>query len=201
MRILVFGGTFNPVHNGHVAMCKAAQKAIAPDLTLIIPTYTPPHKSVADGLLSGKDRLNMCKLAFDGFKNTEVSDIEVAAEEKSYSFITFTKLHGIYPDAEFYMLCGADMFLTLKSWYKYDRLIKLTAFCTVPRKSSLSQLNEYAKEIEADGGKCVIIDMPPVDVSSTEIRKIISNNGSADMLLPGKVADYIKTNRLFRRNK
>lgn len=201
MRILVFGGTFNPVHNGHVAMCKAAQQIVAPDFTMIIPTYTPPHKSLGDSLLSGKDRLNMCRLAFDGLSNTKISDIEIAAEEKSYSFITFTKLHSIYPDAEFYMLCGADMFLTLKSWYKYERLINLTAFCAVPRKSNLSDLREYAKEIEADGGKCVIIDMPPIDISSTEIRNIILNNGSADTLLPEKVADYIERNRLFRRNK
>ena len=198
MRILVFGGTFNPVHNGHVQMLKKAQEVISPDLTLVIPTFLPPHKSVSDDFLSSGDRFNMCKLAFDGFANTEVSDIEIEAKVKSYSVITFSKLHKIYPDAEFVMLCGADMFLTLKTWYKYDELIKLTAFCALPRKVGATELNDYAKIVEQDGGKCIIIDETVTDISSTEIRRMIIDNIDVSDFVPEKVCEYIENNNLFR---
>ena len=198
MRILVFGGTFNPVHNGHVQMLKKAQEVISPDLTLVIPTFLPPHKSVSDDFLSSGDRLNMCKLAFDLLENTEVSNIEIEAKEKSYSVITFSKLHKIYPDAEFVMLCGADMFLTLKTWYKYDELIKLTAFCALPRKVGATELNDYAKIVEQDGGKCIIIDETVTDISSTEIRRMIIDNIDVSDFVPEKVCEYIENNNLFR---
>ena len=198
MRILVFGGTFNPVHNGHVQMLKKAQEVISPDLTLVIPTFLPPHKSVSDDFLSSGDRLNMCKLAFDLLENTEVSNIEIEAKEKSYSVITFSKLHKIYPDAEFVMLCGADMFLTLKTWYKYDKLIKLTAFCALPRKVGATELNDYAKIVEQDGGKCIIIDETVTDISSTEIRRMIIDNIDVSDFVPEKVCEYIENNNLFR---
>ncbi len=198
MKILIFGGTFNPVHIGHVAMCKAAQNAIKPDKTLIIPTFLPPHKCVNGVLADGDDRINMCKLAFEDFRNTEISDIELSAEEKSYSVITLRKLHEIYPDAELFVLCGADMFLTLKSWYKYDELISLATFCAVPRDEGVDELKAYAKTVEEDGGKCVVIDSQVIDVSSTDIRSIIAQNGDFCTLLPEKVAEYIKKNKLFR---
>ena len=198
MRILVFGGTFNPVHNGHVQMLKKAQEVISPDLTLVIPTFLPPHKSISDDFLSSGDRLNMCKLAFDLLENTEVSNIEIEAKVKSYSVITFSKLHKIYPDAEFVMLCGADMFLTLKTWYKYDELIKLTAFCALPRKVGATELNDYAKIVEQDGGKCIIIDETVTDISSTEIRRMIIDNIDVSDFVPEKVCEYIENNNLFR---
>ncbi|MBQ5885241.1 MAG: nicotinate (nicotinamide) nucleotide adenylyltransferase [Clostridia bacterium] len=198
MRILVFGGTFNPVHVGHVEMLKKAQVVISPDLTLVIPTFLPPHKSVSSDFLSSVVRLNMCKLAFDEFENTEVSDIEIKAKEKSYSVITFSKLHEIYPDAEFIMLCGADMFLTLQTWYKYDELIKLTAFCALPRKEGADELMEYAKIIENDGGKCIVIDEEVTDISSTEIRQKLFNNEDVSQFVPDKVCEYIENNNLFR---
>lgn len=198
MKILIFGGTFNPVHNGHIAMCKAAQKVVNPDLTLIIPTYMPPHKAVKGHLLSGEERIRLCRLAFDGFYNTEVSDIEIKAEQKSYSVITLTKLHEIYSDAEFYMLCGADMFLTLNTWFRYEEIIKLTAVCAVPRDGGLAELEEYKNSVEADGGKCIIIDTPTVEISSTEIREAINSGGNADGMLPKNVLDYITKHNLFR---
>lgn len=198
MRILVFGGTFNPVHIGHVEMLKKAQQFVSPDLTLVIPTFLPPHKSVSSDFLSSSDRLNMCKLAFDGFENTEVSDIEIMAKEKSYSVITFSKLHEIYTDAEFIMLCGADMFLTLKTWYKYDELIKLTAFCAMPRKEGADELTEYAKIVENDGGKCIVIDETVTDISSTEIRRKFMNGEDVSGLVPDNVCEYIENNNLFR---
>ena len=198
MKILIFGGTFNPVHNGHIAMCKAAQKVVNPDLTLIIPTYMPPHKAVKGHLLSGEERIRLCRLAFDGFYNTEVSDIEIKAEQKSYSVITLTKLHEIYPDAEFYMLCGADMFLTLNTWFRYEEIIKLTAVCAVPRDGGLAELEKYKNLVEADGGKCIIIDTPTVEISSTEIREAINLGENADGMLPKNVLDYITKHNLFR---
>ncbi len=198
MKILVFGGTFNPVHNGHVAMCKVAQEKISPDLTLIIPTYMPPHKAVNGILLDGQDRMNMCRLAFEQFENTQVSDIELAAHEKSYTIITLQKLHEKYPTADIYMLCGADMFLTLKTWYKYDQIIKLATICAVPRDGGVDELFEYAKSDGLYGGNYIIINTPTIDISSTEIRECIISGKGTENMLPKKVADYIKENKLFR---
>ncbi len=198
MKILIFGGTFNPVHNGHIHMCRAAQDAVCPDLTLIIPTYIPPHKSVESILVGSDDRMQMCRLAFVNLKNTVVSDIEVTAQQKSYTVLTLEKLKKIYVDSEIFMLCGADMFLTLKTWYRYDELIKLAIVCVVPRGDKMNEIFDYARAVENDGGNCMIINAPTVDISSTEIRRKIASDEDISELVPNTVDEYIKKHNLFR---
>lgn len=198
MKILIFGGTFNPVHNGHIHMCRAAQDAVCPDMTLIIPTYIPPHKSVESILVGSDDRMQMCRLAFGNLKNTVVSDIEVTAQQKSYTVLTLEKLKKIYDDSEIFMLCGADMFLTLKTWYRYDELIKLATVCVVPRGDKMNEISDYARFVENDGGNCVIINAPTVDISSTEIRRKIASDEDISELVPNTVDEYIKKHNLFR---
>ena len=198
MKILIFGGTFNPVHNGHIHMCRAAQDAVCPDLTLIIPTYIPPHKSVESILVGSDDRMQMCRLAFVNLKNTVVSDIEVTAQQKSYTVLTLEKLKKIYVDSEIFMLCGADMFLTLKTWYRYDELIKLAIVCVVPRGDKMNEIFDYARAVENDGGNCMIINAPTVDISSTEIRSKIASDEDISELVPNIVDEYIKKHNLFR---
>ena len=133
MRIGFLGGTFNPPHNGHINLAGQWSRRLNLDRFLITPTGTPPHKQQSD--VSGEARLAMCRIAAEQTGGLlEAFDYEVRrSEQKSYSVITLSALHELYPDSEIFMVMGADMFVTLESWYDFDRLKTLATFCTMPR--------------------------------------------------------------------
>ena len=111
-RIAMFGGTFNPIHNAHINLALAFIKKLKLDKLLLIPTGVPPHKTDLD-IIYGEHRLNMCRLAVQDYKKIEVSDIEVKRGGKSYTADTLRQLKEIYPDSEFFVIMGADMYMTL----------------------------------------------------------------------------------------
>ena len=115
MKTGVFGGTFNPVHKGHIMLAEYCMDSVGLDRIIMIPTAVPPHK-ISKNLASENDRLNMCELACKGKKNFSVSDIEIKRQGKSYTYETVTQLKEIYPDDHLYTIMGADMFLTLDRW-------------------------------------------------------------------------------------
>ena len=133
MRIGFLGGTFNPPHNGHIHLAREWSSRLALDRFLITPTGTPPHKAAAD--VPGEMRLEMCRIAAEESGGLlEAFDFEVRRSgQKSYSVITLSALHALYPDSEIFMVMGADMFVSLESWYDFDRLKTLATFCTMPR--------------------------------------------------------------------
>ena len=145
MRIGFFGGTFNPPHNGHLHLARRWSDRLALDKFLIIPTGTPPHKEASD--VPGEMRLEMCRIAAaESGGLLEVSDFEVRRSGKSYSVITLAALHETYPDSDIYMVMGADMFVTLETWYDFERLKTLATFCTMPRDGvSAAELNRYCR--------------------------------------------------------
>ena len=108
----IIGGTFNPIHNGHILLAVYCKEKLNLDRVIFIPTYTPPHKSDKD-LVSEVHRLNMCKIAVQNYVDFSVSDIEIKRKGKSYTFETLTSLKEIYPRDTLYFITGADMFLSL----------------------------------------------------------------------------------------
>lgn len=195
-KILVFGGTFNPVHNGHIYMCRQIADSINADLTLIIPTFSPVHKNVDNSLVSSEHRLNMCKLAFDR-ENEVVSTIEIEKGRPCYSYETLTWIQDIYPDAQLYLACGSDMFLSLHTWRNPQIIFEKAIICAVARDNDRDKLVDYAK-IHCDNGlNSIIIDCQSVEVSSTEIRQALKLNNATGDLLPQKVEDYIRKHGIY----
>lgn len=113
-RLGVFGGTFNPIHNGHLRLLQGAREALELDRVLVIPTKQPPHKRPQQ-LASDEDRLAMCRLAVEGLSGVEVSDLEIRRGGLSYTADTLAELRRRYPDSTLYLLVGGDMFLTIDS--------------------------------------------------------------------------------------
>lgn len=197
MKTLIFGGTFNPPHVGHTAMCRAAAEAIGAERVIIMPTYLPPHKAVDGQLVSGQHRAEMCRLAFAGIAGAMVSAIELNRGGKSYTYDTLCSLRVQFPDDEFYFLCGADMFLTLHTWYRATELPALATFCVVPRDGEVDSLRRYAAEHPEVGGSAMVLDLPQIDASSTAIRNDLAA-GRASNLLDDRVGEYIAVNGLYR---
>lgn len=200
MKTGVFGGTFNPVHKGHIMLAEYCMDSVGLDRIIMIPTAVPPHK-ISDNLASENDRLNMCKLACRGKENFFVSDIEIKRQGKSYTYETLTQLKEIYPDDHLYTIMGADMFLTLNRWKNPEIIFEKSSIITIPRdeENKLELENFYNKVLKAMGASSVILPNPVMSVSSTFIRENLDNfNLISDMLDKG-VYDYIIKNNLYRK--
>lgn len=200
MKTGVFGGTFNPVHKGHIMLAEYCMDSVGLDRIIMIPTAVPPHK-ISNNLASENDRLNMCKLACRGKENFFVSDIEIKRQGKSYTYETLTQLKEIYPDDHLYTIMGADMFLTLNRWKNPEIIFEKSSIITIPRdEENKHELeNFYNKVLKAMGASSVILPNPVMSVSSTFIRENLDNfNLISDMLDKG-IYDYIIKNNLYRK--
>ena len=200
MKTGIFGGTFNPVHKGHIMLAEYCMESVGLDRIIMIPTAVPPHK-ISNNLASENDRLNMCKLACRGKENFFVSDIEIKRQGKSYTYETLTQLKEIYPDDHLYTIMGADMFLTLDRWKNPEIIFEKSSIITIPRdEENKHELeNFYNKVLKAMGASSVILPNPVMSVSSTFIRENLDNfNLISDMLDKG-VYDYIIKNNLYRK--
>lgn len=200
MKTGVFGGTFNPVHKGHIMLAEYCMDSVGLGRIIMIPTAVPPHK-ISNNLASENDRLNMCKLACRGKENFFVSDIEIKRQGKSYTYETLTQLKEIYPDDHLYTIMGADMFLTLDRWKNPEIIFEKSSIITIPRdEENKHELeNFYNKVLKAMGASSVILPNPVMSVSSTFIRENLDNfNLISDMLDKG-VYDYIIKNNLYRK--
>lgn len=197
MKIALFGGSFDPIHSGHVALAEAFVNRLKLDKVILMPAFVPPHK-LRSGMAPASDRLAMCRLAAEGHPAFEVSDLEIRRGGASFTVDTIAELAQQYPDAQLYLLTGADMFLTLSTWYRFDLLSKQAVLCTAPRNATgTAKLKAYAGELEKQGARCVVEDIPVMDISSTEIRRRLNAGESTDGWLPAKVAHYIKEQGLY----
>ncbi len=199
--ILLFGGSFNPVHKGHVKLVKTAGAVLSPSLILIVPTATPPHKP-ANELIGNEHRFNMLKLAFGGDKAVLVSDMELVRGGLSYTSDTIDEVKMRFNPLNLQLLMGADMFLTVKSWHKAGHILKNAEICAVAREhGEYERLLNFAEELTREGSRVKIIRTEPFPVSSTQIRGMIREGEPVDGLLPDGVPGYIKDNHLYVSNR
>lgn len=197
MKLGLFGGTFDPPHNGHVALCEAMARQLGLDRVVLMPTAQPPHKLKTE-LAPAADRLAMCRLLAADRPLFQVSDLELTRGGASFTADTLRALHEERPDAQWYLLTGADMFLTLRTWWRFDEIARLAVLCTMPRGDhSLSELRAYAAQLEAAGARCQVLDLPPVEGSSTDVRDRLRQGGDWDSLVPPEVARYIRAHGLY----
>ena len=142
MRIAVFGGSFNPPHIGHVRAAVAARQALGADRLIVIPTGISPHKPQPEGSPSARARLEMTRLAFEGYDGVEVSDMELCREGKSYTVDTLEELSRTFEGAELFLLMGTDMLLGFdRIWWGYERILDLSSLENTPRDERSSILS------------------------------------------------------------
>lgn len=196
MKIAMYGGSFNPPHNGHLHLVTEIADKLGLDKVIIIPSNISPQKS-NNGNIDPAHRINMCRKMFSS-SLFEVSDCEIARGGRSFTFDTLNYLKSMYPDDEFWLLMGSDMLLSFHTWYRYEDILSLCSICAVSRddEDGTAKLREYAESHLADGN-VVVVDVCPFEVSSTEIREKLASGVNCEKLLSREVYDYIKENKLY----
>ena len=199
MRTGIFGGTFSPIHAGHIKAAKAFLSELSLDVLYVIPDRIPPHKQI-----TGKDdpwlRLEMVKKAFEGDEKIVVSDVELRREGKSYTVDTLRELTA--PDTRLFLFCGTDMFLTLDQWYCADEIFKLCYPIYIRRENDqfitnkiLKKIGEYTEKYNAVVRRVVT---EPIELSSSRVRKTLREGGDISGMVDPKVKMYIDDHGLFR---
>lgn len=194
-KIGLFGGAFDPIHNGHISVARSVFDELKLKKMIIMPTGISPHKSGKKSEISFEHRFNMCKLAFEDNPDFEISDFEGKTHCKNYTIDTLRSLKKSYPaNAQFYLIIGGDMLFYLPKWFKYESLLKESKVVAVARedKQYISML-EFATEI----GHVKVLNMPVVEVSSTDVRQHCQNGEDISQLVPPAVSQYIKENNLY----
>lgn len=193
IKVGIFGGSFNPVHCGHINMAKGAADLLKLDKVLVMPTANSPHRETA--ATPFEDRMEMCRLAFADDKRFEISDFEKKLGGKNYTILTLRALKEVYPkDTMFYLLIGGDMLFYFKKWYRYESILKeCTVVAAARENSEYIDLMEFANEL----GRVKVLNLPVVEASSTEVRERLSRGESTEGLIPQPVAEYIKEKGLY----
>ena len=200
MRIGIFGGTFNPPHNGHVTMARAAVAQLGLERLLLVPDNVPPHKPLPDRV-TAQQRYDMAALmAAPIGRVAEASDIELRRTGKSYTSDTLRALHEQYPDAELWLLMGSDMFLSLHTWHEPEVICELAyiaAFSRVEEDIRAAMARQKALLEGQYQAKVMLLDNPElIELSSTDVRTALATGQGSD-LVPEAVWGYVQREHLY----
>ena len=198
MKIGIYGGTFNPIHTGHMHAAVQAIDTLGLDKLLMIPDRIAPHKQIPSGSPSPEQRLEMLCIAVEGYEKIKVSDMELKREGKSYTYLTVEALREEYPDEEIFLLMGTDMFLSFHTWMNPDRITAQATLAVMYRgeKGEEAKIEARKQEMEAAGVKVALIKNDTINISSTQLRRLIAFR-CADEFLPAGVGDYIREKGLY----
>lgn len=199
IRVGIFGGTFAPVHNGHVEAAKLFMEQMRLDYLFIIPTGIPPHKDAEVGDIP-IHRLRMCELAFANMDGVVVSDMEIRRGGKSYTVDTVRELSA--EGRRLLLLCGTDMVLTFDRWRDYREILKLCYPVYIRRENDRMLDNMIVKKLSqyyAESGKMFRkLIGEPLPISSSDIRGRVARGEDISELVPPLVASYIESNGLYK---
>ena len=192
MRIAIYGGSFNPPHNGHVGAARSVYEQLRPDRFLIIPTNIPPHKEMEENSPSPQTRLAFARLAFGDIPGAEISDMEILREGKSYTADTVSALRERYPDDELCIVMGTDMFLSFRTWHRWEYLAEQCTLAVLSRESSDRAEIEAFRDtlVRERRARVILVPHEPLPMSSTEIRAAL-REGSGAGLVPAEVYRHI----------
>ena len=197
LRLGIMGGTFDPIHVGHLILAEQVADALSLDRILFIPTGNPSFKR--DKLVRpAADRLRMVELAIEDNPRFLASDMEVVREGVTYTLDTLRELHTLLPDtAELFFIMGSDTLLTLDHWRASEELAKLACFVGVNRPGdSLASEDDLAR-LRALGFDVVLLEAPALEVSSSDIRQRLESGRSVRYLVPDSVIQYAEKKRLY----
>lgn len=201
-RVGIYGGTFNPPHTGHIGAGMQAMQALSLSMLYVIPDRIAPHKEIPQGSPSPAQRLQMLRLALDGEENVVVSDMELQREGKSYTYETVEQLRARHPDAELVLLMGTDNFLTFHEWRNPERILSQASLGVFYRgdRGEKAAIDAKKAEMEATGHTVYLVENDVVEISSTNLRRMLIFR-CAEPFLPKGVGDYIRSNDLYGVNR
>ncbi len=214
-KIGLFGGTFNPIHSGHIKAAGVTQRIFAFNKILFIPSFIPPHKE-SESVVSPHHRLKMVEMAVEDTPGFIASPIEIEEKGTSYSILTLQKIRTIYRDAQFFFILGVDAFLEIDTWKNHERVLEQCKFVVISRKGyhledaksvldrkyaskmfDLSGMEKIKKHLVLSY-KIFLLPFDALDVASTEIRERLRRNQSVAHMIPKPVANYIFENNLYQ---
>ncbi len=195
--IIIFGGTFNPIHRGHEEIIESLNRLDDVEKILIILTKIPPHKTV--GLLADEqDRVNMCSIIAADYDNAQVCTVELEREGKSYTIDTLRTVRALYPDSDIAITIGADMVVTFDEWKDYKEIVKHSKIITFRRgDTDLDKYKEGIRLLKQYGADVIEISDEITDISSTKIRDAIQNKEDVSKYLDKRVENYIKNHDIY----
>ncbi|MBR5479511.1 MAG: nicotinate (nicotinamide) nucleotide adenylyltransferase, partial [Clostridia bacterium] len=194
LKIGILGGSFSPIHKGHLHAALRAKESLGLHKIFLIPAGRPPHKTLPEGTPSNEARLEMTRIGAKTI-GADVLDIEILREGKSYTAETLAYLKNLHPEDELFFIMGTDMILTVDTWYKPEVIFSLATLCAVARdEGDIRKIEEKSEALIKLGAKIEVIRCEPFPASSTEIRADIS---AKRHLLPDGVYDYILRENLY----
>ena len=198
MRVGLLGGTFDPIHYGHLLMAEQCREQCVLDVVRFIPAWNPPHKQTVQ-ISSSRDRIAMLELALAGDPRMEVCLIEIERQGISFTVETLRQLHQQSPADDYFLIIGADSLEELPSWREPSEILRLAQVVAVNRgraepefHSVVDALGEQVRE------RIAMVDMPAIDLSATDIRRRVAEGRSIRHQTPPAVAMYIKEHQLYR---
>lgn len=220
MKLGILGGTFNPIHFGHLRAAEEARKLAGLDTVIFIPSGNPPLKT--GGIAPAHHRYAMVRLAIRKKPHFDLLDLEPRTRQKSYTVKTLEKLHDLYPGDSLHFMLGIDAFLDIPNWYRPERLLSLAQFLILSRpgcrfadmsaspylsvrKETLRKLDmgtmpSYSTTLK-NKNTVTLLNVSPVNISATDIRTRITEGKSLKYLLPADVESYIISHKLYAFRK
>ena len=212
MRIAVFGGTFNPVHYGHLRLAEEVRETCHLDRGVFMPPYITPHK-LTESLTPASVRLELVRSAIEDNPGFSVSDLEIRREGRSFTVDTVRELLR-EPAAEVALILGSDSFNDIASWHEYEELLRLSSFIVAPRPGHPPKALEEVLPVElaakfwydsrvmafvnSGGNSITYLDTTPIDISSSDIRERVRRNRTVRYLLPDSAIEFIRKEGLYR---
>ncbi len=186
-RVGVLGGTFDPIHHGHLAAASEVWSALDLDRVILVPTAAQPFKE-PDGPAAVEHRIAMCRLAVADDPRLEVSTVDVDRGGTTYTIDTLRDLRAQRPEDELHFIAGADALARLSEWRDAETLLQLARFVAVTRPGHT---------MSPSSGAYAVVEAPALDVSSTDVRRRVSEGRPIRYLVPHAVADYIEEHHLY----
>lgn len=200
LRIGIMGGTFNPIHQGHIMLAQRAYEQFQLDKVLVIPNKLPVYKE-HDELLDSRQRSQMVLLAIRDFPYMEFSDLELTRPGPTYTIDTLYALQEQYSDAELFFILGGDSLLELHKWRQYKEILALSAIlCAKRENADVPELNRAKERLqhEVPEAKIYIMETPMMNISSTEIREQFQTGDKTPTGIPKAVLNYIQEHHLYQ---
>lgn len=198
-KIGILGGTFNPVHIGHLLMAEYAKDTVGLDVVIMMPSGKSYMKANTN-VLSGEQRLKMLDLSVEGNPNLISSDLEIRRAGNTYTYETLLQMKKLCPSSDIYFIVGADSLFSMENWVKPEVIFANCTLVAAGRDNADKEvLLSKKKELESRfGAKIILLDFPQVDISSTEIRERVKNNKSIRYMVSEEVRSYIEQNNLYK---
>ncbi|MCM1084570.1 MAG: nicotinate (nicotinamide) nucleotide adenylyltransferase [Clostridium sp.] len=195
----IYGGTFNPLHNGHVMVIEEAIRQYGDiEKIVLMPNHAPAYKE-SRYIASPDDRIAMLKLMAKDNPKLAISDMEIRRGGYTYTYDTLEEITRQNPKLAIYFIIGSDSFLSINKWYKYEEILRMCTLLVAQREDSLAKINGFQDKLVKDisYARVCFLKVKPYEAASSDIRKSISEGKFPDDIMPAVIVKYIKENKLY----